>query len=112
MPVITMFRGDSFNIVFTLKDAASKTPLDLTGSTFILTVDRKENPVDSNTRLFTVNGSVDSDPITGKVSFKPTATHTSTAGSFYYDIQMSTASTSQVRTVVKDKFIITQDITK
>lgn len=112
MPIITIYRGDSFNIVFTLKDAATGLPLNLTGSTFILTVDRKQNPVDNTTRVFTVNGSLDADPTTGKVSFKPTTTHTANAGSFFYDVQMTTAATSQVRTVVKDQFIITQDITK
>ena len=112
MSTITMHRGDSFNIVFTLKDAATGLPLNLTGSTFILTVDRKQNPVDSNTRLFTVNGSLDGTPSNGRVTFKPLTTHTATAGNYYYDVQMTTAATSQVRTVVKDQFIITQDITK
>ena len=112
MPAITMHRGDSFNIVFTLKDAATGLPLNLTGSTFLLTVDRKQNPVDNNTRLFQVTGSLDHDPTNGRVTFKPLTSHTTVAGSFYYDVQMSTVATTQVRTVVKDTFTIVQDITK
>lgn len=112
MAAITMYRGDSFNIVFTLKDASTGLPLNLTGSTFILTVDRKSTPADTNTKVFHVTGAVDPDPTTGKVTFKPTSANTATVGSFYYDVQMTTSSTSQVRTVVKDQFIITQDITK
>lgn len=109
---INMYRGDSYPITFTLKDGASGDLIDLTSSSFILTVSTAENPVDDTTKLFDCIGLLDADPTTGKVSFTPTTTDTDIARKkYYYDVQQ-TDSVGNIRTVVKDVFNILMDVTK
>ena len=108
---ISVYRGDSYPVVFTLKDKATKAAIDLTGSTVKMTVDSLKEPPDNTTKVFEVAGVLDADPTTGKVSFLPTATNTATAGTFFYDVQLTGADGS-VRTVAKSTFTITMDITK
>ena len=108
---ITLYRGDSYPINFTIKDSATGLPVDLAGSTLKLTVDRKQNPTDNTTKLFECMGVLDATvPATGKVSFTPTALNTATAGNFYYDVQRTAG--AQIRTLVKATFVIQQDISK
>ena len=111
MPAITIYRGDSYPITFTIKNKETGAAIDLAGSTLKLTVDRKQNPGDNTTKLFECVGVLDvTVPATGKVSFTPTSLNTAAAGTFYYDVQRTAG--SQVRTLVKDSFIIQQDISK
>jgi hypothetical protein len=110
---LTYFRGDSWPKGFTIKDKATKLPIDITGCVFTMTVDTEKDPPDDTTKLFDVAGVLDADPLTGKVSFTPTEANTDQIpGTFYYDIQGVGGVLGTKRTVVKDKFIITQDITK
>ena len=111
MGSITMYRGDSYPITFTIRDRGTGSVVDLAGSSLKMTVDRKSNPSGEGTKLFSCNGVLDTtQPPTGKVTFTPTSSNTSTAGIFYYDIQMTKGTT--VRTIEKDTFTISQDITK
>ena len=107
---IGMYRGDSYPIAFTLKDA-SGLYIDLTGCTLKMTVDTLENPPDSTTRVFEVAGVLADDPTTGVVYFTPTSLNTATIGAYYYDVQITDID-GNVRTVVKNTFTISQDITK
>ena len=110
---LTFFRGDSYAKGITLKDKATKLPLDITGCTFIMTVDSEKDPPDDTTKLFEVVGVVDADPLTGKVSFTPTEVNTAQEPEkYYYDVQGVGGILGVKRTVLKDAFIITQDITK
>lgn len=110
MSSITLFRGDSYPIIFTLKDKITTLPLNLTGATFKLTVDTRKDPTDGTTKVFDVVGVLTATPIDGKVSFTPTTVNTGTIGKYFYDVQMTTG--ANIRTVVKDTFTITMDITK
>lgn len=47
----------------------------------------------------------------GVVTFTPTAANTAIIGAYFYDVQLTDAD-GNVRTVVKNTFTITQDITK
>lgn len=108
---ISLYRGDSYPITFTIRDAVTKEPINLAGSTLKLTVDRKQNPTDATTKVFECAGVLDvTVPATGKVSFTPTTSNTAAVGNFFYDVQR--ISGTQVRTLVKDSFTIEQDITK
>lgn len=108
---ITLFRGDSYPIVFTLKDKATGLPIDLTAATLVMTVDTLKEPPDDTTSVFELAGELDADPATGKVSFTPLTTDTATVGSYYYDVQL-TDGDNNIRTVVKSTLTITMDITK
>lgn len=109
---LTIYRGDSYPTTITLIDKTTQTPVDITGYSFLLTVDKNQDPESSDTNEFQVVGELDVDPTTGKVSFTPTEDNTNLSkGTYYFDIQMTDAS-GHKRTIHKNKFIITQDITK
>ena len=107
---ISMYRGDSYPITFTLKDSSGSV-VPLTGCSLLMTVNTLENPVDDTTKLFEVTGILATDPATGVVQFTPTAANTAVVGAYFYDVQL-TDTDGNVRTVVKNTFTITQDITK
>jgi hypothetical protein len=108
---ISLFRGDSYPLSFTLRNAASATPIDLTDCSLLLTVDTLADPPDDTTQVFQLTGSLDADPTTGKVYFTPDTTDTATVGTYYYDVQLTDAD-SNIRTVVKSTLTISMDITK
>jgi len=107
---IDWYRGDSYPLVLTIKDKATKSVIDITGYSFILTVSSIEDPIDDTTKIFEVNGVLDNDPTTGVVTFTPTQTDFP-AGTYYYDVQMTDAS-GNIRTIAKNIWNQTQDITK
>lgn len=109
---IEYFRGDSYPKNLTIKSKETKQIIDLTGYSFIFTVDSLKDPKDATTKKFSVAGVIDPDPVTGKVSFTPTKVNTNMiAAGYFYDIQM-TDNQGHVRTIAKEKFKITQDISK
>lgn len=110
--MITVYRGDSWPLVVTVKNSSTGLPINVTGFQFKLTVDRKQNPTTSPspTKVFDVGGVV-TNGAAGEVTFTRTSVNHAIAGEFYYDIQM-TNSLGNVRTIDKDVYIINQDITK
>ncbi|MCP3685833.1 MAG: hypothetical protein GY861_24555 [bacterium] len=109
---ITWFRGDSYPFELTIKDSVTLLAVDITGYSFLLTVDSTKAPVDDSTKVFEITGVLDADPTTGKVTFTPTTTNTNQVPTaYYYDVQM-TDGAGNIRTIVKDVWKITQDITK
>lgn len=109
---IRWYRGDSYSISLTVKNKALRAAIDITGYTFVLTVSSEENPSDDTGKKFSIAGVLDDDPTTGKVYFTPTATNTDMdPAEYFYDVQMIDGD-SNVRTIVKNKFVIVQDITK
>lgn len=107
---ITVYRGDSWPIVVTITDSTTGLPLNINAYSFKLTVDRKQNPIDTTTKVFETSGLV-IDASNGQVRFTPSAANHAVAGNFFYDIQM-TAGASTVKTIVKSQYIIEQDISK
>lgn len=109
---ITWYRGDSYPLELTIKDKATGLVIDITGYSFILTIDSLDKPPDDTTKQFDVVGVLDSDPTTGKVSFTPTNVDTDLEpATYFYDVQMTDAS-SNIRTIAKDKWKLKQDISK
>lgn len=110
---IEWYRGDSYPLELTIKDATSGNAIDLTGYTFLFTVNSEAAPLDDTNQLFQLVGVLDADPTTGKVVFTPEIADTATAaiGGYYYDVQLS-YDVNSPRTIVKKKFKIVQDITK
>lgn len=112
---IEWYRGDSYPLELTIKDKATGEPVDLTGYTFLFTVNSEQNPDDVTNQLFQTVGVIDVDQglNTGKVIFTPEVLDTEDAAiaTYYYDIQLSYA-VGRPRTIKKAKFKIIQDISK
>lgn len=103
---ITRFRGDTDPFVFNLTKDGS--PVNLTGSTFKLSVSTQQSP-ETPSYTFQIDGVVSS-PCPGRVTFTPTLPDVDIVGSFYYDIQMTTGTI--VKTIVTGGLQMVQDITK
>ncbi len=112
---IDWYRGDSYPLELTIKDKTSGLAVDLTGFTFLFTVNAEQKPTDITNQLFQTVGVVDPDQVTnkGKVVFTPIIADTTVAdiATYYYDIQLSYAA-DKPRTIKKAKFKLLQDITK
>ena len=107
---LTRKRGDTYADLFTLvdEDAAA---VDITGRTYLLTVDPEPNPGDAVNNLFQLTGSIVSAPA-GTVEFAPSAGQSDqTPADYYYDIQQTDAG-GKIRTIATGKYSISQDITK
>lgn len=101
-------RGDTYADRFAITNGG--TPVNLAGCTIKMTVCSVRNPTNTSTDLFELTGVVDA-PATGVVYFFPDASMTNRVGLFYYDIQLTDAN-GIIRTLVKDTYTLTQDITK
>lgn len=112
MSALKMYRGDSFTRTYTLKDAATGLPVDITGWNIVMTVSIKKNPVaGTDTPVFTVAAVLAGDPTTGIFTITPTAANTDLAPStYYYDIQATVG--TDVITLILNTFEIEQDISK
>ena len=110
MAQISFFRGDTHPVVYFLINKKTKEAIDIAGYTFKLTVSTEKNPVDETSKKFFIDGVID-DASEGRFSFTPTAEQNSTVGTFYFDIQMFYGG-SYRKTIMKDKYVITQDIGK
>lgn len=109
---ITRFRGDTDPFRFKIwENKEAGTPADLSGDSFILTVDTLKNPPDDSTKLFSLTG-VMPNPTNGEIFFYPSELNVDlTPGTYYYDIQRTDVG-NYIKTLVLDKLVITQDITK
>ena len=111
---IEWYRGDSYPLELTIKNKSTGVAIDITGYSFLLTVNSTKTPTDETDQVFQVVGLVDVDQVanTGVVTFTPTTVNTDqTPATYYYDVQMTNAA-SHIKTIAKFKFKIVQDITK
>ena len=111
MAAITYYRGDSRPRTITVRDSETGLPIDITGATFLMTVDPTIDPLVITANLFQLTGTI-TNADRGQVEFAPTSTDTDQApATYYYDIQMTDAE-GYLSTIAVDEFIIIQDITK
>jgi hypothetical protein len=104
-------RGDTFPEQFVLSDG-SGVAIDITGFTFLLTVDPAPDPTDALANLFQITGSIVIPATNGTVEFAPSVMDSDQVpNTYFYDIQMTDAG-GAVRTIVKGKWIVQQDVTK
>lgn len=87
-PDISLIRGDSSSIAFTLTDSGS--PVDLTGSTVFFTAKAAlSNDVSDNTAVITVEVTDHSDPTAGTTEIPLSSTDTDVPpGEYFYDVQV------------------------
>ncbi len=102
-------RGDTTPVMLSVKDYLGEA-VDITGATFKLTVNSEEFPSGTTNQKFQAVGSIVSAP-DGTVTFPIGTADSASAGEFYYDVQMTDA-TSKIETIAAGRFILTQDITK
>ncbi len=102
---IQRFRGDTDPAIFNISKQGKT--LDITGSTFKLSVSTVSSPVTA-VYIMQLIGVVEG-PL-GRVSFSPTALEADVVGNYYYDVEMTTGTV--VKTIVSGKFKMLQDITK
>lgn len=103
-------RGDTYPMRWTIKDSSGSV-VDITGYTFLMTVDPSSSPSDDTQNLFQLSGTL-VDPANGVVEFAPGAPEANIApGEYHFDIQMTDTS-SYIRTIVTGRYCIKQDITK
>ncbi len=103
-------RGDSSSREFQVKDGDG-IAINITGFSFIMTIDSRKNPDDALTNQFSITGAI-SDAVNGKVTFSPTAVNTDIPiDLYYYDVQM-TDGIGEISTLIKALVEIVQDISK
>ena len=106
---IERVRGDTYPFVLSIQDAAGA-PIDVTGFSFLLTVDPSDEPADATNNLFQLVGAI-IDAANGKVQFTPTTLDADHVGEFFHDVQQ-TDGTGAIRTIAKGPYNLSQDITK
>lgn len=103
-------RGDDYSFVLAIKDG-SGTAIDITGSTFLLTVDPSPTPEDDTNNVSQLSGVIVV-AASGTVRFTPDAALADAApGVYFFDVQQ-TDSGGAVRTILKGSWTIVQDVTK
>ena len=110
MAEIKVYRGDSFPLIYTLKDKNTGLAINIAGWSFKLTVSTEKDPVDETTKKFSVDGVI-VDAANGKFSFLPTEANNADIGKYFFDIQYTNPS-GHKRTIAKDKYTVSQDIGK
>jgi len=106
---ITRTRGDTYPFTVTFRDSAGAV-IDLTGASFILTVNEEEDPDADELAEFSLIGVVAA-PLTGVVEFTLSESDADHVGRFFYDIQMTDVQ-GYIRTMMRGPFEMQQDITK
>lgn len=118
MTDIVRYRGDTSAEEWQIKSRRTGAAVDITGYSFILSVNSDENPTNEDNLEFQITGVI-TDAATGKVEFVTSlaqsaytgVTFTDGISQFYYDIQLTDAS-GRKRTYDKGLWTVKQDITK
>ena len=103
-------RGDTYADEFTVKSKATGLPINITGYTFLMTLDSEKNPSSNTNNLYQLVGTILDAP-GGRVEFAPSALQADHLGAYYYDVQMIDGA-GRKRTIESDTYIYKQDITK
>ena len=108
---ISRSKGDTYAEVFLVKDSAG-VAIDVTGFTFLLSVDPETDPSDDTTRLFQITGTIVSGPA-GSISFAPSTVQADQLepGKYQFDIEQVDGA-SAIRTIAKGQYIIGPQITQ
>ncbi len=105
-------RADTFPFTMVFTDKVTGTAIDLTGSTFKLTVDPSPAPADALGNLFTNVPVIVGAGTDGRIRVTLSAGDANqTPAVYFYDIEQIDGA-SAVRTLVKGQWEVEQDITK
>jgi len=104
-------RGDTWPFQITITDTDG-VAIDITGDTFLLTVDPSPTPPDATNNLFQLAGVITDAP-NGVVEFTLTPSQADqTPATYYYDVQQTEAVSGDIRTILQGEWEVRQDITK
>ena len=110
MTDLTRKRGDTYADQIVVVDSTGVV-VDITGYSFVLTVDPSNAPSSAANNLFSLTGGI-IDAVNGVVEFAPTALQADQApGRYWYDVQMTDVGAA-IRTIVTGRYTIEQDISK
>jgi len=105
---ISLDRGDAITIPIRFKQNGAV--LDITGWTFNFSVNPKPNPEDASAHVITKTGLTPTNAVGGELDISLTPTETNLLPkTWYYDVQRVLPS---IKTLMKGKFTVDQDITK
>lgn len=110
MADITRKRGDTYADEFIIKSARTKLPIDITGYTFLLTLDPEKSPQSNVNNLYQLTGTI-LDAAAGRVEFAPSISQANLLGNYFYDVQMIDG-LGRIRTIIAGRYKYVQDITK
>lgn len=110
MATLIRKRGDTRPDQFTVTSKRTGAAIDITGYTFLLTVDPSPEPIDAANNLFQLTGVI-VDAANGLVEFTPTLVQADNVGDYYYDAQLIDSG-GHVETFSSGKYKFRQDITK
>ena len=110
MTDLTRKRGDTYADEFQIKSESTGLAIDITGYTFLLTVDPEKRPTTDANNLFQLTGSITT-ALSGLVEFAPSAANTDVLGTYYFDAQL-TDPAGRIRTFDSGKYKLVQDVTK
>jgi len=111
--VITRTRGNTLvPIQITVVDENTNEPIDVTGNTFLLTVNTLKDPPDNTTEVFQITGVVVPDQVNnkGEVEFTPSTSDADNLGRFFFDIELTSA--TKPHTPIKGSYNVNQKITQ
>lgn len=104
-------RGDTKRKIFTIKDSDGNA-LDVSGSTFKISIDTLKNPPDATTLQFSIASAFVSGGTDGQIYFTPAPGDTDIPpGNYFYDLQETDINT-EIDTLFKARIEIVQDISK
>lgn len=106
---ITRYRGDTYPDEMSIVTSAGAAQ-NITGFTFVMTLNRDEFPTDATNQVYQLNGTI-TDAANGLVEFAPSAVQADQVGTLYYDVQMTDAG-GAIKTIQTGKYIYLQNITK
>ena len=110
MTDITRKRGDTHADEFIVISKRTATVINITGHTFLLTVDPSEDPTGSGANIFQLTGTF-TDAAAGEVKFAPSVAQANNVGNYFYDLEMTDAG-GLLRTIDYGSYTMLQDITK
>lgn len=110
MTDITRKRGDTYSQKFIIKSKTTGLVIDITGYSFLLTVDPEKYPVSNANNLFQIIGTI-TDAAAGEMEYPFTTSEADNLGKYFFDAQL-TDDAGKIRTFDAGKFKFIQDVTK
>jgi hypothetical protein len=110
MADIKRTRGDTYADEFIILREETGLPLNLTGFSFLLTLDPERRPTSAANHVYQLTGTI-LNAAQGRVEFAPSSSQANIVGTYYYDVQMVDGA-GRKRTVESGKYRYVQDITK